>query len=731
MARCDLNDDGRVDQDEFHLYYATTAAKMFKFQNRPKVDSKKQRKSTPKAAVEEEEREEADPARRLAPTRGNAPKPPPLKTGSEGPPNGRKGRWTDLRALATFGQQHRKIRLERSIEKVAHAVVVQALPRAMALALFQSIDSHSTAERQAEYEAAWEVVRVLPDQLNKAFRVVQVAIKQANSTTLETVTAAMDRAEANMSENGRLPRAVLEELALTENAAIAGLPSPLTGYPRQILNMVRAVVKTVGMQSVIASFLGGGAQATREATGKGEQPPSEGERRTKKRLEAEQLSNLQPLLLDLEESGVSKEAIISVLNADEARSTAMERQEELEAVNAKREEKGLSRLEHARESLILNLKLQGKLEDFGEAKHEAFLLAVAQRMELPRAVLMIGKVVSGSILVEVIATLPPGNAASWYINPVYLAEKLEYATQLAGKELGGFSCVGCLGSILATPCGTCGGTKNCPKCNAVGKEAPFECSFCVESGRCPTCNAPKPGERPADDVESDEADDNDVVCAEVEDSASLGSSAAAASSALKLRKSPSFHLDEKQARALGAVMRAVRERVILREDVAEILAEDLDRCSLDQDLEVPDAVKEAAGLPVGVEAQLGGGGIGAAVEVVRAMVVSTAQVGYSVVEGVAAEMTAVDRSQELPEQTPTELPIVPIQSQAVPAVREEDVDEGCYVDEMEDAGYAASGWAMHNAIKRGHMKNPKHNDPSHPNYDGPKQGRGTPGNHIF
>lgn len=101
--------------------------------------------------------------------------------------------------------------------------------------------------------------------------------------------------------------------------------------------------------------------------------------------------------------------------------------------------------------------------------------------------------------------------------------------------------------------------------------------------------------------------------------------------------------------------------------------------------------------------------------------------------------TGQEKAAEL--EKPTELAAVaipPVQPVVVkpppapePVTQEADVDDEEYVDDFEDAGYASSGWAMHNAIKRKHMKNPKDNDPSHPNYRGKYKGRGTPGNHAY
>ena len=44
MARCDKNNDGRIDQEEFAAYYTTTAAKLLKFQGSRKADNAKKGK---------------------------------------------------------------------------------------------------------------------------------------------------------------------------------------------------------------------------------------------------------------------------------------------------------------------------------------------------------------------------------------------------------------------------------------------------------------------------------------------------------------------------------------------------------------------------------------------------------------------------------------------------------------------------------------------------------------
>ena len=184
----------------------------------------------------------------------------------------------------------------------------------------------------------------------------------------------------------------------------------------------------------------------------------------------------------------------------------------------------------------------------------------------------------------------------------FLTGRLAHAAQLPGKEVGGFHCLECQRELVDTPCLTCMGTEKCPECNAFGKEASFDCKFCGASGFCPVC---QPG-RKAEEEQEDEGDD--IICAETEPSAKLGASKP------KLTKAPSFRLSAQQTLALGKIMEAVVNRAVLREDVAEILAEDISRGMVEK--AEPEALAE---VPPASKPE-----IAAAVEVVRTLVVEEA-----------------------------------------------------------------------------------------------------------
>ena len=72
----------------------------------------------------------------------------------------------------------------------------------------------------------------------------------------------------------------------------------------------------------------------------------------------------------------------------------------------KRRERGLPAPTPVPTSLRLHLKLQGSVHQFIPAKQEDFLAGVAQKLALPREVVALARVQSGSILAEVVVTLP-------------------------------------------------------------------------------------------------------------------------------------------------------------------------------------------------------------------------------------------------------------------------------------------------------------------------------------